>query len=491
MRNSTIADRTSTNAPERTARRRLSISSIQAIVVVAAAGILTGLQIVKPNKRVLEAMVGAILMLVLWNTSGFGALLFFVVIYPFPFGLSIGNSDLVFAFLIFIVSLARARAGLIKLYAPKRLSLPIALMVGSYMLSFYNVDFYSTTLKLSLIKTATFITAVLLFYLCTSYIDSEERLKRVHKVMLVSISLVIVFTILELLVPGRVLIPNWLYTRHQVRLVAKGYRMAGPFQDFELLAELFALNVLVILLGFIRAKSLSSRALYALLLVADLSMLFSTITRGAFITLMIGLAYLAIISRRDLNFVRITTFAAGLVLVMVFIDTFMGSYTTSGSLFGRLFATTFKSGFIPENRYMTWTHGLAQGLERPILGHGAGWDFGYVGLQEHWIPHSIYLYLFNVTGLFGLLSFLFFLYRIVRMSTASIRASLVSSPFSHAFLKVLHVMLFMFVIDQIKIEYLRSNVYIYFIWLIFGLTAAAQRLALKDERGRLVAAPSP
>ncbi len=52
------------------------------------------------------------------------------------------------------------------------------------------------------------------------------------------------------------------------------------------------------------------------------------------------------------------------------------------------------------------------------------------------------------------------------MSAASLRSSLVHAPFPEALLKVLHVCLIMFLVDQIKIEYLRNNIYIYFIWLI-------------------------
>jgi hypothetical protein len=77
------------------------------------------------------------------------------------------------------------------------------------------------------------------------------------------------------------------------------------------------------------------------------------------------------------------------------------------------------------------------------------------------------------------------------MSAASLRSSLVHAPFPEALLKVLHVCLIMFLVDQIKIEYLRNNIYIYFIWLMFGLMAATYQIMQKNARERNLSVPSP
>jgi hypothetical protein len=247
---------------------------------------------------------------------------------------------------------------------------------------------------------------------------------------------------------------------------------------------------MLIFLCLIRSRTLSARVAYGALLFADLFMMFATVTRGAFISLSIGLIYLAIISRRDLDVVRVTAILAALVILFVCLDAFIGRYTTSGSLFERLFATTFKSGVIPENRYATWKFGLAQGLKHRYIGWGPAWNYEK-GLQVKFIPHSIYLYLFNITGVCGLSAYLFFVYRLVRMSAASVRSSLVHSPFPEALLKVLHVCLIMFILDQIKIEYLRNGIYVYFIWLMFGMMAATYKIMQKNARERSLSAPSP
>jgi hypothetical protein len=477
-------------ATKRIARRQPSLASLGVIVFIAAAGLLAGYQIFKPTKRVIEVIVGFILIFISWNVSGFYALLLIIIAYPFPFAVSLGNSDFIFILIIFIISLVRTRAGLFKFRSTKMLNMPITLMVLSYFFSFYNVDYTGGEFRSNLLATFPFLTAVMFFYLCLSYIDSEERMKKALNAVVISAALVSLFTLFELLLPGRVLVPNWLYTQHKVTLIVKGLRMMGPFRDYELLSEFFALNIPLIFLCFVRSKRLLGRVAYALFLFADLFLMFSTITRGGVIILMIGFIYMAFISRRDLNFIRLTAITAILVFLMVFIDAFIARYTTSGSLFARLFAMTFKSGIVPENRYAAWSLGLSKGLETPFVGHGPAWDYTK-GVELRLIPHSIFMYLFDLLGLFGLSAFIFFLYRLVKMSVGSIGASLVSSPFPQALMKVLHVCLVMFIIDQIKVEYLRNNIYTYFVWLLFGLMAATHNIIQKNAREEVLPAPSP
>ncbi len=54
-----------------------------------------------------------------------------------------------------------------------------------------------------------------------------------------------------------------------------------------------------------------------------------------------------------------------------------------------------------------------------------------------------------------------------------------------------HVCFVMFVIDQIKIEYLRNDKHVFFIWIFFGLIITTYNVIQKGkiEKERLGAAP--
>lgn len=469
---------------------KLSFPKIRTIIFIVIAGILIGYQIHDPSKRVIEAIVGLVLIFMLWRFSELKALWFLLIIYPFPFSISLGNSNFIFVVLFFIVYLVRVSAGRSKFRSDKFFNLPIILLVLAYIISFYNVTPTPQAMRFALIDTGNFFATILFFYLIINFVDNEKNLKNTVRIFMISISLVIMFTLFELLFPGRTIIPAWLYTRHEAQLVMKGLRMMGPFHDYELVAEFFSINALIIFFMLIRSRRLLTRSIYAILLTLDLLMMFATITRGAIITLIIGLLYLAFLTRRDINFVRLVTIAAAFVFLIFVLETFVTHYTMSGSLFDRLIGTTIKRGFIPDTRAIAWGQALETAMEHPIIGHGPGYYSFILRIRQWLLPHSVYLFYLNITGIAGLSVFIFLVYRFIKASSLGIKSSLLYSPFPEAFMKVLHVCLVMFLLDQIKIEYLRNDIYVYFIWFFFGLIAATRNIILKRERGQLASAPS-
>ncbi len=464
-------------------RLKPSLSTLGIIAFIAAAGALIGFQIANPVKRVLETIGGLILVYLIWNFSTLSALWLILIIYPFPFALSVGNSTFIFVVIVFIIYLLRVATHTATLRFDKRFNLPVIFMVMSYVVSFYNFRGSPEIIRFGLIHTVNLFAAILLFYLITNLVNDERKLQTAVKVSMITCALAILFTVLELLFPGRQLIPGWLYTEHKAQLVMKEIRMGGPFKDYELHAEFFAMNIPVILLLVVRARRLLTRTVFTLLLVAALVMLFTTITRGAFISLTIGMIYLAYIARRDLGFVRLVSIGGALVALVFIIDTLVTQYTVSGSLFGRMIATTFEKGVIPENRVDAWGGAIARGFEHPLIGHGPGWDFSK-GIEAGIWPHNAYLFYFNITGLFGLSAFILLLVTLVRASLSGLRSSLVRSPFPEALMKVLHVSLVIFIIDQIKIDYLRNNIYLYFVWFSFGMIAATKNVIEGGVRNR-------
>lgn len=456
-------------------RRRFSISFIWTATVIAGVGALIGSQIYNPAKRVIEAIVGLIFVFILWNVSTINALWLLIIIHPFPFAISLGNSTFVFTMIIFTIYLIRVSSHRSSIRSDKLVNLPIVLLVLAYILSFYNQDFTLYKTRFAFVHTSNFFAAIILFYLVINFVNDEEKLRQTLRVVLLTVTFVIAFTLLELLFPGRQIIPGWLYSRHRLGLVTKGLRMQGPFHDFELTAEFFSLSAPIIFYMALRAKRLLLRFTYILLLIADLFMMLTTVTRGAFFSLIAGLLYLIYLSRKELSFIRLVTMLSAFVILIVSMEVFVSKYTVSGSLFKRVVSTTFEKGLVPKNRALAWGGAIERGMEHPFIGHGPGWDFTKGITIQLW-PHNAYLYYFNITGLFGLAAFLFLLYRLFKTSFKARNVSLARSSFPLGFMKVMHVVLVIFIIDQIKIDYLRNEIYMYSIWLLFALIAATKNI---------------
>jgi len=330
-------------------------------------------------------------------------------------------------------------------------------------------------MRFALEHTVNFFVILLLYYMLINTIDDEAKLRKTMSFFMVSTALITFFSFLELLFPGRVLLPSVVFSTHKISLVMKGIRVQGPFHDYELLAQLFAINFPIIILMIVRSKRLLTRILYSVLLLSVLFMQFSTITRGAFISLIIGIIYLAWICRRDLNIVQFTGLVAAFIGVIVLIDATMTRYTVSGSLFGRLFQTTVERGFIPDTRLSAWTAAWNRWLLHPIIGNGPGWDFGGGITGTYW-PHCGYLYYLDTIGIFGLLAFLFVLFRLVRASITELRQPLATAPFPRALMKVFHVSLLIFIVDMIKVDHQRNFLYMYFVWMFFALISVTRRI---------------
>lgn len=204
-----------------------SSSKLGIITFVTAAGALIGSQIFHPTKRIIETIGGLILVYLIWNFSTLSALWLILIIYPFPFVISTGNSTFVFVVILFIIFLIRVSARRSTLRFDKQFSLPIILMVMSYILSFYNIKGSSELIKFGLIHTVNFFAAVLFFYLIINFVTDERKLYTTVRISMITCTLVMLSTLLELLFPGKEFIPGWLYTQHKIQLVMKDVRMGG------------------------------------------------------------------------------------------------------------------------------------------------------------------------------------------------------------------------------------------------------------------------
>jgi O-antigen ligase len=458
---------------------RLGLEKAAPAIMVLVLAVVIGLQIQSPNKRFIEAIVGIIFVTLIARYPLVWSLSFFIVTYPFPFALRVGHSNVVFLPLIVIVWLIRVAMKNVERPIGAIFDWAVFLMTFSYVISFYNNP-GGKQLIFGLVYFLIYLTGVGFAYLIVNFARDAGTLERIVFAEIIGCAFVVLFCIIELLFPGRTLVPGWLYTWHEKVLVMKDIRIQGPFRDFELLAEYLALNIPIILLFFVRSKRMLFKWAYFSLIIACVAIMMATSTRGAFISLGIGMFYTLWVIRRDLDIVKLAYIAFTVLGLLVVTELVISRYTISGGLMYRLMKTRFE-GYVPDTRAHAWPAAIERAKEHLIIGHSPAWDFSKKLTKFNW-PHNGYLFYLNMTGIIGLITFLILLYKLL-MATIRARARSMFDPsFSRALMLVLHIDLVIFMIDEIKIDYLRNNIYIYFIWFLFGAIAATYNVVQTESR---------
>jgi O-antigen ligase len=444
------------------------------LVLVAMIG---GQQIASPNERVLQVVAAGLLVFVAFRSSSISALAFAVLLLPFPKATSYGNTNVALILLILIVWVYRLSRKTVTLPGFTSVDLPIVGLVMTYALSFYNVQGLRE-LQLSWSIFLAFLTYLVLTYLVISIVRTPEDVKKILVVQLVSGTLVCLGGVYELFNPSSALIPGWIEFGRGYELSQSGVRIGSTFIDFELFAEFCSLMLLLQIFLFSRANTKSRRVMIVGIMGITLLCLFATVTRGAIISLGVGLVYLMWLSRRRLNFVRLTTVVLLGAGILGTADFVVSNYTKSASVMDRLLGTQLQGGFVPETRAGAWEQSIDRIMDHPIIGHGPYFALER-SLEVTFWPHNLYLFYWHITGILGLGCFLWLLYSLWK-ATKPRAASLGSGTFVEGATLLMRVMLVTFMVDQIKIEYLRNERYAFFVWFLFGLMVAVDRIAKRE-----------
>ncbi len=461
--------------------------------LLVATGVVLGMQYVAPDKRMLAVLVGLLVFGVAWRLDTVSAIGLLVLTLPYPRGTVFGSTNFAFILLLILVWLLRAAHGQGTRMRATGLDVPIVGLVIAYILSFYNV---TENFDHAFGNFVLFIACLGMFYLIVNNIDRPEDLERLHLFQVASVTTVALASLYELSHPGAVLVPGWIQFigRDSDEMNLHQARIGGPFFDYENMAEYCALNALFAVFLCIRSKSMARRAFFAVLAFVLVFEIFATVTRGALVALAIGLVYLLWIARRRVQFVPLTIVVGLLAMFVPVLNFYVANFTKAGDLFGRIVGTTFV-GFVPDSRVGLAEKAFERWMMHPILGHGPYYET-QMGVTFWYWPHCLYLYVPNLVGIVGLVFFLILLWSLLKRSlppTDDVR----HPNYAAAYLMVAHVMFITFLIDQIKIEYLRNPVYQFQIWLMFASIAAAHRIVARSPdfvrsraTGRLIPAPA-
>lgn len=458
------------------------IGRILGLALVVGLGILLGVEYMTPEKRSLQVLAAIVVAGVAWRLNTLSGIGFLILFLPFPRSTVFGSTNLAFILLLLILWLVRVTQ---RMTVPPRrtaLDVPILGLVVCYIVSFYNIA-RPEHVPLAFAQAMLFFSTVMMFYLIVNNVRNEHDLIRFHRYQVIVLTVVAGLCVWELSHPGQALFKGWIEfrgTRGEV-FDTRNVRIGGVFFDYELLSEYCALNILFVILWLVRFRSMAARAFHTVLLIATVFSLFATVTRGAVVALGIALAVLVWRLRRRLRIVPAVITAGAVVALFFGMNYYVAHFTRSGDLIQRLAGSHLIRG-LPDTRAATWPEAWQRLLEHPIIGHGPYYAAEH-GLGFWFWPHDIYLYVGNLVGLVGLSFFLWLLFRMLAITWPRVD-DLAHPSYTEAYLLIVNTQLILFMVDQVKIEYLRNSIYQYQVWLLFAGAVAAAHIAQRQRQGR-------
>jgi O-antigen ligase len=156
-------------------------------------------------------------------------------------------------------------------------------------------------------------------------------------------------------------------------------------------------------------------------------------------------------------------------------------------MYDRLQATELEGG-LPDTRAGTWSDVWPRIFDKPVLGHGPRLRLYNDHVQPYPktavinFPHNLYLFLLYTVGFAGLIVYLFFFAWLTSRYRAGVRKS-IDDPFVHGFIKLGVLLMIVFLIDQMKVEFLRFQTvdYWHYLFSIFAIWLAFADMARNGE----------
>jgi hypothetical protein len=460
--------------------------------MVVVLGILLGQQYVEPNKRVLPVMAAVVIAGLAWRLDLVTSICVMIFLLPYPRGTTFGTTNIALALLVAIVWLVNSSLG--RAPAPRRspVDMPLVGLVIMYICSFYNIT-DPVSLAGALPNLEVFLASVLCFYVIIANVNSTKALEKVHLAQVLCALSVFLLGIYELGHAGTSIAGGWInfagstgagageeFGRHNVRI-------GSAFGDYELLSEFCVLTLLQAGFLWVRATTKLRRGLLTAFLVFNLFVLFATVTRGAVVSLAIGLLTILWTTRRRVHFVPLVIGVTVFLTLFIGMNYYVANFTNSGDMFARLSQTKFEGG-VPDNRVGTWAPALARAMKHPWIGHGPYYVMN-LELGMLW-PHNIYLFYASTVGFIGMGFFLLILLGFARITAPTVD-DLRHADYARAFQIITQAQFVAFIVNETKIDYLRNSIYQTVVWAMFSLWVATYYVARRNQAAEVSARTSP
>lgn len=256
-------------------------------------------------------------------------------------------------------------------------------------------------------------------------------------------------------------------------------RLVGPFATPGITAAYFMAMTLILVYELVHSRG-KRKALISGVCILNLGMLLATANRGSFLVLMAGLLGFLYVFRDQLGFGRIVQILVAATVVLIGMASVLAAYTDFGQMFDRLARTTetTEEG-LPSTRSVVWPVAWRNIQEKPFLGHGprllGRHELRYRNVPDAQLvgpyPHNLYLHLLMTVGILGTAAMLFFLFSVATRVYSGVKRGVFDSPYERGWILVGTIVIVGFLVDEIKIEFLRYTTvdYGHFVFALFGI----------------------
>jgi len=433
----------------------------------------------------LALLMGVILFVVVYFSSEKKILAILIVMIPFQFISSrYGSLNMVLVYLIGFSLIIKGRLNYLPLFpAVFSIFIVYALSTSQTLRATYSDHvFYMITIGSNF----------LLFYMVYNYFLRTNEIRFAFNLLVWMNVLVALYGLMQLFIGADKFaflgISEFAFAANDI----KKHRLMGTFGPPGVNAEYFAFQILF--LGYLVANELHKRTklFYFGLILVNFGLMVGTGSRGSFLSLLGGIGLFLWFYRKELGsaaIIRIVTVGSvGFVIMAVLIVKF----THFNVLFDRLADTEIKGG-VPDTREYAFNMTLERIPDAVFLGHGPQLKIideatrripGYIPLPG--FPHNLYLFLLYTVGAFGLVVYLVFFSQLIR-NFLGVPVNHVVDPLEKGIPKLAILLLIVFLVDQLKIEFLRSQIndmqhYLFTLWaMLLAFTKNIQNARYKEN----------
>lgn len=453
-------------------------------IVIPAAFVLAAFlstQFFQIRPRYIKLVVGLATLLVVTRLPLHRSLILFLLIFPVPTFVFVGDTNVLFIGLLLVVWVARMQMGL----APRPMRSPIDwavfLYIGAHLISFLNVE-TEEGLRRGLQVMSWMTAGPVLYFLLYNNLRNEEHLRRVFQA-LCALSLFVGITgLLEYWFNGYKLVPDWYLWRGGMTIQG-AQRVGGIFGFHGLLADFSAMMFYVQIFMASRSHGRLAKTYYLGLALLSLVMLALAVNRGGVAAWLMGGLYYFFLVRKEVSWQRVGVALPAVLFAFLGVQMLTSNFFSRLRVLGRLTGTRFE-GVVPENRVNVWNDILGRVPDHLWTGHGPWYALGGVGDQRLQWPHSGYLFYLYTTGVFGLVIWVWMLVKLAWKTFPGAGARMVRGTFAQGAMTLVHVHILMFAAVQLRDSHQRGNVYLYVMWILFAIAAISHRLVLQQREQR-------